>query len=76
MLYHKMRRHSSVYVIENVDVNSVKPDEVSNEVFDIPDGNPPFFLAPLKGKTEPVLTFLDSGCSDAVFEHDIPGNQL
>ena len=23
-----------------------------------------------------MLTFLDSGCSDAVFEHGIPGNQL
>ena len=46
------------------------------EVFDIPDGNSLFVLAPLKGKTEPVLTFLDSGCSDAVFEHGIPGNQL
>ena len=39
-------------------------------------GNSMFVLAPLKGKTQPVLAFLDSGCSDAVFEHGIPGNQL
>ena len=46
------------------------------ELHDVPDGNSMFILAALKGKTEPVLTFLDSGCSDAVFRHDIPGNQL
>ena len=75
---------------ENTSTNVVKPGEVAkviknmrrnakkrgNEVYDIPDGNSMFVLAPLKGKTEPVLTFLDSGCSDAVFEDGIPGNQL
>ena len=76
--------------IEAVTTNSVKPTEVAKiiknmrrnakkrgaELHDIPDGNSMFILAALKGKTEPVLTFLDSGCSDAVFRHDIPGNQL
>ena len=46
------------------------------KILDVPDGNSMFVLAPLKGKTQPVLAFLDSGCSDAVFEHGIPGNQL
>ena len=76
--------------ISNVSSNAVKPGEVAKviknmrrnakkrgaEIFDIPDGNSTFVLVPLKGKTEPVLTFLDSGCSDAVFEDGIPGNQL
>ena len=35
-----------------------------------------FILAPLKGITEPVLAFFDSGCSDAVARHGVPGNQL
>ena len=35
-----------------------------------------FVLAPLKGITEPVLGFFDSGCSDAVARHGIPGGQL
>ena len=43
---------------------------------DVPDGNSLFILAPLKGKTSPVLGFLDSGCSDAVFKHDVVGNEL
>ena len=71
-------------------LNVVKPNEVGKaiknmrrntkkkgaELHDIPDGNSLFVLAPLKGKTEPVLTFLDSGCSDAVFQDGIPGVQL
>ena len=71
-------------------INCVKPDEVTKviknmrrnarkkgaEVYDVPDGNSLFILAPLKGKTDPVLGFLDSGCSDAVFKHGIPGEQL
>ena len=70
--------------------NSVKPGEVAKviknmkrnarkrgaEVYDVPDGNSMFILAPLKGKTNPVLGFLDSGCSDAVFKQGVPGNQL
>ena len=32
-----------------------------------------FFLA--KGKTKPVMTFLDSGCSDAIFREGIPAVQ-
>ena len=40
-----------------------------------PKGRPifQFFLA--KGKTQPVLTFLDTGCSDAVVREGIPGVQ-
>ena len=76
--------------VSEVSTNAVKPDEVAKviknmrrnakkkgaEVYDIPQGNSMFILAPLKGKSEPVLTFLDSGCSDAVFKDGIPGDQL
>ena len=34
------------------------------KILDVPDVNSMFVLAPLKGKTQPVLAFLDSGCSD------------
>ena len=46
------------------------------DIYDVPDGNSLFILAPLKGRSEPVLSFLDSGCSDAVFQHGVPGDQL
>ena len=46
------------------------------EVVDIPDGNTMFMLAPLKGVTRPVIGFFDSGCSDAVFKHGVPGTEL
>ena len=43
------------------------------KIFYVPDCNSMFVLA---GKTLPVLSFLESGYSDAVFEHGIPGTQL
>ena len=46
------------------------------ELIPIPEGDSMFVLAPLKGKSEPVLGFFDSGCSDAVAKHGIPGTQL
>ena len=42
----------------------------------VSDGNSMFVLARFKGKTQPVLAFLDSGCSDSVLEYGIPGTQL
>ena len=42
----------------------------------IPEGDSMFVLAPLKGKTRPVMSFFDSGCSDAVSLHGVPGSQL
>ena len=41
----------------------------------VPQGRPifQFFLA--KGKTAPVLTFFDDGCSDAVMREGVPGVQ-
>ena len=71
-------------------IDSAKPDDVAKviknmrrnarkrgaEVYDVPDGDSMFILAPLKGKTEPVLGFLDSGCSDAVFKQDVVSSQL
>ena len=46
------------------------------DLIPIPEGDAMFVLAPLKGITEPVLGFFDSGCSDAVARHGIPGSQL
>ena len=42
----------------------------------IPEGDSMFVLAPLKGINKPVLGFFDSGCSDAVARHGIPGVEL
>ena len=42
----------------------------------VPEGDPMFILAPLKGITKPVMGFFDCGCSDAVTRHGIPGEQL
>ena len=46
------------------------------EVIDIPEGDSVFMLAPLKGVTRPVWSFFDSGCSDAVLKHGVPGKEL
>ena len=46
------------------------------DLIPIPEGDSMFILAPLKGITEPVLGFFDSGCSDAVARHGVPGKQL
>ena len=40
------------------------------DLIPIPEGEAMFVLAPLKGITEPVLGFFDSGCSDAVARHE------
>ena len=44
-------------------------------VLEEPKGRPlfQFFLA--QGKTRPVMTFFDSGCSDAIFRDTIPVSQ-
>ena len=65
--------------VEVVPTNITKPSRVRKnmrryakkrgaKIVDVPDGNSMFVLAPLKGMTQPVLTFIDSGCSDVVFE--------
>ena len=46
------------------------------EVIPVPAGEPLFLFHDAKGKTEPVKTFYDSGCSHAVFRAGIPGGQL
>ena len=46
------------------------------EVLDLPEGDSVFLLAPLKGVTRPVMGFFDSGCSDAVLKHGVPGKEL
>ena len=40
-----------------------------------PRGRPMFQFFLAKGKTKPVMTFMDSGCSDAVFREGVPGVQ-
>ena len=46
------------------------------DIVDIPQGNSVFLLAPLKGVTRAVWGFFDSGCSDAVLKHGVPGKEL
>ena len=46
------------------------------EIVPVPEGQPIFLFHPTQGKTEPVNTFYDTGCSHAVFQDGIPGNQL
>ena len=40
-----------------------------------PKGRPMFQFFLAKGKTKPVMTFMDSGCSDAIFREGIPAVQ-
>ena len=42
------------------------------EIVPVPDGEPLFLFHPAQGRTRPVNTFYDSGCSHAVFQADIP----
>ena len=43
------------------------------EVVPEPRGRPIFLFFPVAGINKPVLTFFDSGCSDAVVREGIPG---
>ena len=44
-------------------------------VLEEPKGKPMFQFFLAKGKTKPVMTFMDSGCSDAIFKEGIPAVQ-
>ena len=46
------------------------------EVVPVPEGRPMFLFHSTQGRTHPVNTFYDSGCSHAVFEDGIPGQEL
>ena len=46
------------------------------EIVPVPQGEPLFLFHPAQGKTRPVNTFYDSGCSHAVFQADIPISEL
>ena len=46
------------------------------ELVPVPEGEPLFLFHATQGKTEPIKTFYDSGCSHAVFKEGIPGKQL
>ena len=42
----------------------------------VPEGQPLFMFHATQGKTKPVMTFYDTGCSHAVFKQGIPREQL
>ena len=46
------------------------------EIMPPPEGEPMFLFQAIQGKTAPVNTFYDNGCSHAVFKAGIPENQL
>ena len=48
----------------------------SVEIVPIPEGVPMFMFQALRGKTQPVNGFYDSGCSNACLRTGIPGVQL
>ena len=48
----------------------------NSTIVDVPDGEPMFMFFGAKGKTRSLTTFLDNGCSHAVFRKDVPGAEL
>ena len=46
------------------------------EIVPVPTGDPLFLFHATQGKSKPVNTFYDTGCSHAVFRDGIPGEQL
>ena len=46
------------------------------DIVPVPEGEPLFLFHPTQGKTRPVNTFYDTGCSHAVFKEGVPGGQL
>ena len=46
------------------------------DVVPVPEGQPLFLFHAAQGKTAPVMTFYDSGCSHAVFKEGVPREQL
>ena len=48
----------------------------NRDILPVPSGEPLFLFHATQGKTKPVNTFYDTGCSHAVFMEGIPGNQL
>ena len=46
------------------------------EVVPVPQGRAMFLFHATQGRTRPINTFYDNGCSDAVFLEGIPGGQL
>ena len=69
----KVAEDGGVKAMKNMRRNLKKK---GTEVLDLPEGESVFVLAPLKGVTRPVMGFFDSGCSDAVLKHGVPGKEL
>ena len=46
------------------------------ETLNPPEGTSIFMFLGVQGRTRPVYTFFDSGCSEAIFKTDIPDNEL
>ena len=57
-------------------VRKIKRLENGSELVPVPEGEPIFLFHATQGKSEPVRTFYDSGCSHAVFREGVPGKQL
>ena len=60
---------------EAVEANRSKLRAKGITVLEEPKGRPMFQFFLAKGKTKPVMTFMDSGCSDAIFREGIPAVQ-
>ena len=46
------------------------------EILPPPEGEPMFLFQAIRGRTKPVNTFFDGGCSHAVFKEGVPSQQL
>ena len=46
------------------------------EFLPVPDGQGLFLFCPVEGRTRDLNFFFDSGCTNALFEEGIPGNEL
>ena len=60
---------------EAVEANRAKLRAKGITVLEEPKGRPMFQFFMARGKTKPVMTFMDSGCSDAIFREGIPAVQ-
>ena len=54
----------------------VRKQEGPVEIVPVPEGDPMFMFQALKGRTEAVFAFYDSGCSNACLQTGVPGDQL
>ena len=53
-----------------------KKHNPGSETVSPPEGTPIFMFFGAEGTTRPVNIFFDCGCSEAIFQEDVPGNEL